>query len=293
MNERLNKTLNPPIAEIYIPTHSHTIVQSTFPLILPFYSHNKDTPTELNADFGRYWNEKGVDSRIFSNLYPAPIRVPFLRVVEDGYVDEERIMCDELGYELWLSNEHYFQSSKYGPGDRIFMRDLTTGQVAQYGQKRLKMENKYIKKINELKESGKPYPVKKDGLEYQKGDVSEPVIKLPGGSEQWNKEKIRIMYMAIRAKFSDQHPSLKEQLLATGNAWLIEHTKNDKQWGDGVDGTGSNYLGKLLMYRREELRSDVDEEEWLKLVTQDKDTLSFYKHPMNQFVKYNPLVVEG
>lgn len=40
------------------------------------------------------------------------------------------------------------------------------------------------------------------------------------------------MMDALRAKFS-QNTQLRDQLKATEGAWLIEHTRNDKQWGDG------------------------------------------------------------
>ena len=65
------------------------------------------------------------------------------------------------------------------------------------------------------------------------------------------------MYKALIAKFT-QHEDLKEQLIATGNSFLVEHTKRDKYWGDGGDGgndtKGRNMLGKLLVRVRTELK---------------------------------------
>jgi len=61
------------------------------------------------------------------------------------------------------------------------------------------------------------------------------------------------MYEACLAKFS-QHQDLKQLLLDTGEAEIVEHTKNDNYWGDGGDGTGRNQLGKTLMRVREALR---------------------------------------
>lgn len=61
------------------------------------------------------------------------------------------------------------------------------------------------------------------------------------------------MYDACLAKFS-QHPDLKQLLLDSGDAIIIEHTKNDNYWGDGGDGTGRNQLGKTLMRVRDTLR---------------------------------------
>jgi len=61
---------------------------------------------------------------------------------------------------------------------------------------------------------------------------------------------------ALRAKFT-QHSSLRSLLLHTGDAELIEHTKNDRYWGDGGDGTGKNRLGQLLMELRAKLRTEA------------------------------------
>jgi ribA/ribD-fused uncharacterized protein len=69
----------------------------------------------------------------------------------------------------------------------------------------------------------------------------------------WESVKDQIMLDALRAKFT-QHEELKEILLGTGDARLVEHTPNDSYWADGGDGSGKNRLGQLLMQVREELR---------------------------------------
>ena len=63
------------------------------------------------------------------------------------------------------------------------------------------------------------------------------------------------MRKAVLAKFT-QHPRLRELLLFTGDALLIEHTVNDRYWGDGGDGSGKNMLGQVLMSVREQLRRE-------------------------------------
>jgi ribA/ribD-fused uncharacterized protein len=65
--------------------------------------------------------------------------------------------------------------------------------------------------------------------------------------------KDQIMYDAIMAKFT-QHKELKKILLETGDASIIEHTKNDSYWGDGGDGSGRNQLGKTIMQVRQVLQ---------------------------------------
>ena len=61
------------------------------------------------------------------------------------------------------------------------------------------------------------------------------------------------MYEGLVHKFT-QNKELGKQLLETKDNKLIEHTKNDKFWADGGNGTGQNKLGILLMKVRSELR---------------------------------------
>jgi N-glycosidase YbiA len=56
----------------------------------------------------------------------------------------------------------------------------------------------------------------------------------------------------MRAKVT-QHEEMKNLLLSTGTARLVEHTTNDSYWGDGGDGSGRNMLGVILMELRAEL----------------------------------------
>ena len=69
----------------------------------------------------------------------------------------------------------------------------------------------------------------------------------------WEEVKDGIMMDALRYKFS-QHENLKEILMGTGQKMLVEHTKNDRYWADGGDGSGKNMLGILLMQLRDEFR---------------------------------------
>jgi ribA/ribD-fused uncharacterized protein len=72
----------------------------------------------------------------------------------------------------------------------------------------------------------------------------------------WEKVKDDVMREAVRAKFL-QHADLRATLLATGDAQIVEHTKNDSYWGDGGDGSGKNMLGRILMEVRAELRGSA------------------------------------
>jgi len=74
----------------------------------------------------------------------------------------------------------------------------------------------------------------------------------------WEVIKNSVMFDVCLAKFT-QHPQLTKVLLSTEDAKLVEHTRNDRYWGDGGDGTGGNWLGKTLMAVREEIRRRRDD----------------------------------
>lgn len=76
----------------------------------------------------------------------------------------------------------------------------------------------------------------------------------------WISARDGIMHKVVRAKFM-QHPMLLRLLLRTGDKELVEHTENDRYWGDGGDGSGKNMLGKILMQVREELKPKEEKEE--------------------------------
>lgn len=73
----------------------------------------------------------------------------------------------------------------------------------------------------------------------------------------WDDIKDAIMLDIIRAKF--QHPQLRQLLLDTGDAELIEgNTWGDRYWGV-YKGKGENKLGQILMRVRQEIGDTNDE----------------------------------
>jgi len=74
-------------------------------------------------------------------------------------------------------------------------------------------------------------------------------------NSNWSKVKFDRMRHVLRAKFS-QHEDLRELLLSTGQARLVEAGTVDNSvnrvWGE-VNGKGQNMLGVILMEIREEL----------------------------------------
>ena len=74
--------------------------------------------------------------------------------------------------------------------------------------------------------------------------------------QDWEHVKEDVMRAALTAKFT-QHPALRELLLRTRKAELVEHTPRDRYWGDGGNGRGKNRLGELLMELREILKTEI------------------------------------
>ena len=78
--------------------------------------------------------------------------------------------------------------------------------------------------------------------------------------DNWEEISYDIMYSILKVKFSN--PTLKEKLLSTGDAYLEEgNTWHDNRWGNCScdkckDIKGLNYLGRILMRIREEIKEE-------------------------------------
>ncbi|MCD0461427.1 NADAR family protein [Roseiconus lacunae] len=124
-----------------------------------------------------------------------------------------------IGNRIWPTSEHYFQAMKF--------KD--------------KKDQEQIRKANS--------PM----LAARMGRDRKRTLR-----KDWESAKVNVMHEALVAKFT-QHEELRELLLGTGDAKIIEHTANDGYWGDGGDGRGKNMLGRLLVELRETLRSQTTE----------------------------------
>lgn len=71
---------------------------------------------------------------------------------------------------------------------------------------------------------------------------------------KWDDKSVDFMRLVVLMK-TLQNPDFAEDLRATGNERLIEHTRKDKYWADGGDGKGKNWLGRILM----EVRKILDD----------------------------------
>ena len=141
--------------------------------------------------------------------------IKFYREGDDyGYFSNFYFSPIQLKGKIWRTSEHYFQAQKFA-GTRH---------------------------EREIRKAVSPSKAARLGRSR-----SKPLRK------DWERIKDNVMRTCLYAKFT-QHEDLKQKLLDTGDAILIEHTHNDSYWADGGVGSGKNMLGKLLMELREKLR---------------------------------------
>lgn len=114
----------------------------------------------------------------------------------------------------WPTSEHYFQAMKF---EDIDLQEEVRGQ---YGPMNAALMGRR-----------KDLPCRRDWLSVRDG----------------------VMKKALVAKFT-QNEDIREELLATGEAKLVEDSPTDFYWGWGRDRSGVNRLGQLLMEVRAELQ---------------------------------------
>lgn len=142
--------------------------------------------------------------------------IKFYKVNDDyGFMSNFAPYAFSDGSRIWPTSEHYFQAQKF-----------------------------FVPQIQEkIRQIASPMDAALEGRNRQNPLRSD-----------WEEVKDEVMLQALRMKFS-QNPEIARELLATGDAILIEHTRNDAYWADGGDGSGKNKLGLLLMQVREELKN--------------------------------------
>jgi N-glycosidase YbiA len=72
----------------------------------------------------------------------------------------------------------------------------------------------------------------------------------------WDLHKCEIMYRAVLQKFSS-HLDIQQVLLDTLDTEIVEDSPVDYFWGCGIDRSGQNQLGQILMQVRSELIVDI------------------------------------
>ena len=129
-----------------------------------------------------------------------------------------------IGPTGWMTLEHAYQAAKT-PNKYIALEIASTSTPGQAKRAGRKIEAKYFRK-------------------------------------DWEEIKDDVMLELLRIKFSD--PYLREKLMETGNAVLIEgNTWHDNYWGRCrcqrcESKMGNNMLGVLLMQVRQEIKDEQD-----------------------------------
>ncbi|MBD1865001.1 MULTISPECIES: NADAR family protein [Trichocoleus] len=118
----------------------------------------------------------------------------------------------------WATSEHYFQAQKF-------------------------IGTPYLEKVRQTK-------TPKDAANMGR-DRTLPL------RPDWKQVKDDVMRKAVLQKFK-AHADIRDILLATGDAMLVENSPVDYYWGCGKDGSGKNKLGQILMAVRETLRGNVE-----------------------------------
>lgn len=126
----------------------------------------------------------------------------------------------QLGGKVWLTSEHYYQAQKF-----VGTRDEPLCQ---------RIHNAPSPEIAAAIGRDPIYSVRPD----------------------WDTVKVFIMHKAVLTKFMT-HCDLAEILLSTNEQMIIENSPTDTFWGCGSDGCGQNYLGKILMQIRQEMRESL------------------------------------
>jgi predicted NAD-dependent protein-ADP-ribosyltransferase YbiA (DUF1768 family) len=162
----------------------------------------------------------------FSNFFEAPF-------VLDG--------------KTWQTTEHYFQAAKFSHFPEyvdLIQACNTPGKCFVLAQQKCKggyaakwMINPAIGDRRLLNDIVREYK--------EKGVHIRP---------DWDDVRIEVMKKCLLAKFT-QNAKLRDLLLSTGDATIIENSPRDSFWGIGKNGDGSNWLGLLLMEVRYDLQT--------------------------------------
>lgn len=133
-----------------------------------------------------------------------------------------------LDGEEWATSEHYYQAQK-------------------------SVDPEYRRRVREARTPGKAKRLGTDPALPQRFSHSSWFRKNGKAFRpDWNESKVEVMRRVVRAKFV-QNAELRERLLATGEAELVEDSGKDSFWGTGRTGNGTNWLGRVLMEVRAEL----------------------------------------
>ncbi|KAK9907626.1 hypothetical protein WJX75_007205 [Coccomyxa subellipsoidea] len=171
------------------------------------------------AEFYKSWDRYGA----LSNFSAHPVSLP------DGPISASGCLPDGP-FREWPSVEHFYQAQKFA--------GVEHAEAAAV--------------VERIAAADSPEEAARIGRGTERG---QPMLLRP----DWATAKLAVMYAGLRAKFA-AHAGPRALLLVTagegpagGPLELVEASPHDFFWGRGVDGSGANHLGTLLMSIRDEL----------------------------------------
>ena len=182
------------------------------------------------AGFYKTWDRYGS----FSNFTPHVIAMPDGPMTHLALETFHPRPGNEPGvnYRLWKSTEHYYQAQKFAgvshPDALALVEQIANAPSPEAAAA-----------LGRRTHRGRPELVRED----------------------WGRSKIAAMHAALRAKFA-AHEGPRQLLLSTAKigAMIVETAPHDYFWGRGMDNTGYNMLGKLLMKVRDEIVKEEEDE---------------------------------
>jgi N-glycosidase YbiA len=174
---------------------------------------------ELNEGFGSSIGAPTSSSAITGTAQGKPVTIEFYHSYNPYYEFTNFYKGRPIVIDgiPWKTTEHYFQAQKFVSSSQI--------QAA----------------IQAAAIPGEAFQLARANGKHKRAD--------------WEVVKDDVMRKVLRAKFT-QDDRLKQLLLSTGNAELVEASDKDSYWGNAPDENGNegqNKLGKLLMELRTEL----------------------------------------
>jgi len=192
----------------------------------PHQSHNGNNKTNCVVEFYKSWDRFGS----LSNFTPHAIAMlagPMTsEILETFHPAEVSSSSSEINpaLQVWPSVEHYYQAQKFAGVNRPETEAL----------------------IAEIAKAPCPERAAAIGRAAQR---CTPELMRP----DWEAVKVASMHAALRAKFA-AHSGPREMLMSTSpSVHIVEAAPHDYFWGRGLDGSGLNMLGKLLVQVRSEI----------------------------------------
>ncbi|CAL5223291.1 g5780 [Coccomyxa viridis] len=171
------------------------------------------------VEFYKSWDLYGA----LSNFSAHPISMPSRPVSISGALPSAPA-------RQWPSVEHFYQAQKFAGVESAQALDI----------------------IEEIAQAASPEEAARIG---RRNERLQPSLM----RTDWPTAKLAVMHAGLKAKFT-QHDGPRALLLSTASLGLsgraldlVEASPHDFFWGRGVDGSGFNHLGMLLMSVREEL----------------------------------------